>query len=172
MEKKKINRWSHTFVPDHQIENEYTAPWNVATILNLRRISAEQVVYTVFKHLLTQGERAVNRDGVCMACMYRTPDGLKCAAGVLIPDYLVSLILNEDNNESSWEDVRQSVGDDYYDYFVHTRLIHWLQEIHDNDSNWGSNVFRWDPRFPNPTLNFFKKVSINPKVLKCFPTLA
>ena len=38
----------------------------------------------VARHLLTQKARAVTEKG----CRYRTPDGLKCAVGCLIPDEL------------------------------------------------------------------------------------
>jgi len=44
----------------------------------------EQEVFTkVVTHLLNQGERAETSEG---GCLYRTPSGLKCAVGCLIPD--------------------------------------------------------------------------------------
>lgn len=43
----------------------------------------QEIFDTVARHLLKQGRPASKRDG---ACFYRTDDGLKCAAGVLIPD--------------------------------------------------------------------------------------
>lgn len=49
-------------------------------------MSAQQVFDTVVNHLRTQGRRALDdADGTCM---YRAPNGDKCAAGILIPDEL------------------------------------------------------------------------------------
>ena len=51
----------------------------------------EQLVFdTVAKHLLDQGEKSLGFEG---ECLYRNEQGLKCAAGCLIPDkqYYASL---------------------------------------------------------------------------------
>ena len=40
---------------------------------------------TVARHLLTQGRQA-RRDINSLSCMYRAPNGDRCAAGCLIPD--------------------------------------------------------------------------------------
>jgi hypothetical protein len=49
----------------------------------------QEVFDIVARHLLTQGRRAAvdlgYNDGQ-LNCLYRTPEGLKCAAGCLIPD--------------------------------------------------------------------------------------
>jgi hypothetical protein len=49
------------------------------------KIPLQQTFDIVVKHLLEQGKRASLDDG---ECVYRTPAGLKCAAGCLIPDEL------------------------------------------------------------------------------------
>jgi hypothetical protein len=46
------------------------------------KIPKQQTYDTVLAHLLAQGKRASTDSG----CKYRTSDGLKCAAGCLIPD--------------------------------------------------------------------------------------
>lgn len=47
----------------------------------------EQLVFdTVAEHLLKQGKRCVLDNTDTSACMYRNDEGLKCAAGCLIPD--------------------------------------------------------------------------------------
>ena len=43
----------------------------------------QEIFYKVVTHLLTQNKRSEGADNVCM---YRNPDGLMCAVGVLIPD--------------------------------------------------------------------------------------
>jgi hypothetical protein len=43
----------------------------------------QEVFNIVSTHLLKQNKRSVNATN---NCMYRGPDGMKCAAGVLIPD--------------------------------------------------------------------------------------
>lgn len=47
----------------------------------------EQLVFdTVAEHLLKQGKRCVGDTTDANSCMYRNNEGLKCAAGCLIPD--------------------------------------------------------------------------------------
>lgn len=46
-------------------------------------LSRQDVFNTVYTHLLTQGARSIDGFG---ECLYRAPDGRRCAAGVLIAD--------------------------------------------------------------------------------------
>lgn len=48
--------------------------------------SKQETFDTVVSFLIAQGKPAKGRDG----CMYRGPDGTKCAAGCLIPDEMYS----------------------------------------------------------------------------------
>ena len=48
-------------------------------------MNRQKVFDTVLTHLRTQNRRAVNGSG---GCVYRSPEGLKCAIGCLIPDEL------------------------------------------------------------------------------------
>lgn len=47
-------------------------------------IPKQQTFDTIVNHLRTQGARALN--AALGHCEYRTPTGMKCAAGCLIPD--------------------------------------------------------------------------------------
>ena len=47
-------------------------------------MTMQEVFNTVRDHLLMQGHKALDSTGT--RCMYRAPDGTKCAAGVLILD--------------------------------------------------------------------------------------
>lgn len=47
--------------------------------------TTQELFDIIVSHLRKQGKQALNEDG---ECVYRTPDGLKCAAGCLIPDEL------------------------------------------------------------------------------------
>lgn len=51
-------------------------------------MTEQELFDTVAKHLLTQNKKSglVNVRGNVEECLYRGPDGLKCAIGVLIPD--------------------------------------------------------------------------------------
>lgn len=49
-------------------------------------MTKQEIFDTVAKHLLTQMERSESRKG----CLYRGPNGLKCAVGVLIKDEFYS----------------------------------------------------------------------------------
>lgn len=54
------------------------------SLKNLHQATAQQVFDQVVGHLRSQGQKsqAVLKLGVVTACVYRNPDGLKCAAGV------------------------------------------------------------------------------------------
>lgn len=55
----------------------------VPTIFNLDDFTYQQVFDFVLNHLYVQGEKAADTQG----CRYRTPSGLSCAVGCLIPDH-------------------------------------------------------------------------------------
>lgn len=46
-------------------------------------MTPQEAFKTVAKHVLAQGRPSKNEEGMCV---YRGPDGLKCAVGALIPD--------------------------------------------------------------------------------------
>ena len=78
----------------------------------------------VVTHLAKQGRRAMAR----VACLYRTPDGLKCAIGCLIPDekYRAEMELDPD----IWEEVMEVAGiSDEQDW-----LARQLQRSHDSST--------------------------------------
>lgn len=89
--------------------------------------TAQETFDTVVNHLRQQGKRAY--DGICM---YRAPDGSKCAVGILIKDEeyfpgmellgTVSYLLND---VMITPDLRKRLGE-------HLSLLIALQIIHDN----------------------------------------
>lgn len=48
----------------------------------------QEIYDTVKEHLLKQAERSVQDHPEGASCLYRGPNGLKCAAGILIPEEL------------------------------------------------------------------------------------
>ncbi|MCI0564074.1 MAG: hypothetical protein MN733_36830 [Nitrososphaera sp.] len=52
------------------------------TLSNLSEATEEQIFQQVYLHAVEQGARSTSDSG----CLYRTHDGLKCAAGFLISD--------------------------------------------------------------------------------------
>ena len=88
--------------------------------------AAQEVFDIVVNHLFTQGRPAY--DGV-RGCMYRAPDGLRCAVGVLIPDDLYDKAF--ENNQSNF--VIQKLFDaGLADWREHEDILIRLQIIHDN----------------------------------------
>ena len=90
----------------------------------------QEIFDTVATHLFTQGRRAF--DGV--GCVYRTPEGLSCAVGCLIPDDLyapemeghgVTFLLDEFTELPDW--FSENLG-----------LLAELQNTHDHDLCWKS----------------------------------
>ncbi len=47
------------------------------------QMSAQELFEKVANHLLKQGKRSIDSNGYCL---YRSDDGLMCAAGILIPN--------------------------------------------------------------------------------------
>lgn len=89
----------------------------------LKDLTKQKVFDIVAKHLLTQMERSEDSNGYCL---YKTADGLKCAAGCLISDeeYFAELDINGFN----WQSLIKSktVPES------HGELIDDLQFIHDS----------------------------------------
>lgn len=81
--------------------------------------TAQEVFDKVYNHLMTQMKRCT--DG--FNCLYRGKDGLKCAAGCLIPDEYYK----EEMEENGWVQLvaKEMVPSD------HERLISDLQCVHD-----------------------------------------
>lgn len=46
------------------------------------KVTAQMIVEAVARHLWVQNKKSINGD----VCLYRHPEGLRCAVGVLIPD--------------------------------------------------------------------------------------
>ena len=97
--------------------------------------SAQEVFDIVVNHLFTQGRPAY--DGV-QGCMYRAPDGLRCAVGVLIPDDLYDKVF-----EGSQSDfvIQELFDEDLADWRKHKDLLRRLQGIHDNCSRTKEGTF-------------------------------
>lgn len=86
--------------------------------------SSQEVYNTVAQHMLKQNEKSVTElPDIGNACAYRGRDGLKCAAGCLIPDE----VYNCSFENITWFDLVE------YHRFPedHMKLISDLQTIHD-----------------------------------------
>lgn len=89
------------------------------TLKTLDRATDQEVFDQVTRHLLTQMEQSKYNN----VCVYRSPDGLKCAAGCLIADDEY----DPDMEDNGWVDLVSRFG------FTqsHGNLIQRLQDIHD-----------------------------------------
>ena len=88
----------------------------------------QQFDYAV-NHLRTQG--AVSVDKGTQRCVYRSPEGLKCAAGCFIPDELYKSNLEG----KTWKAVVFELQDKLPKYLLHRNsvyLITNLQKAHDD----------------------------------------
>ncbi len=91
-------------------------------------MTKQEIFDTVAKHLFSQGQRSVNANGVCL---YRGPNGLKCAIGALITD-------EEYDSEMEFKTISF-----LKERFIPDRLkgviidfLSDLQNIHDDYANW------------------------------------
>lgn len=91
------------------------------TINNLAESTTEEVFEYIRHHLLTQMQQSKNDKG---ACFYRNEQGLKCAAGCLIPDDMYY----PDLEYRKWHALvtRNFAPED------HMELIQEMQRIHDD----------------------------------------
>jgi hypothetical protein len=100
----------------------------------------QEIFDKVATHLFTQGCRsAVDPDALFGACLYRGPNGMSCAVGVLIPDELydpemetitIANLFNEDGggwNLPSWMNEKEP-------------FLTRLQGTHDYCGNWESTA--------------------------------
>jgi hypothetical protein len=98
-------------------------------------MTKQEIFDKVAAHLLTQRKRCVNQTG---DCVYRSDDGLKCAAGCLIPDDVD--IANKPFNVSPWSgiplDIRTRILGDDADFNRKESMIISLQDIHDSPDSW------------------------------------
>ena len=103
-------------------------------------MSKQEIFNKVMTHLFTQGKPAKTRKG---DCRYRTKNGLKCAAGVLIPDEMYRTTMEEKciyDVCKYYSDVHRHLGEE------NIGLIASLQDLHDglygNDVWWTTNNMR------------------------------
>lgn len=91
-------------------------------------VTLQSMYDKVAKHLLKQNavSRITNTFSNAM-CAYRSPDGLKCAIGCLIPDSLYSPGMEGKSIDALCEHFPLS------DYIIPGRLAYTLQKIHDAD---------------------------------------
>lgn len=91
-------------------------------------MTPQEIFNTVAKHLIAQGQPAMDmdEDGE-LQCMYRAPDGSKCAFGVLIPDEIYESWMEGKNPGSLI-----AMIDDLAPFKEHDELIADLQWAHDN----------------------------------------
>ena len=98
-----------------------------------RPMTAQEIFDTVVAHLRKQGCRSAENG----TCLYRGPDGTKCAAGCLIPVEMYT-----PNIEGAWwksgalDAIRKHVGEE------HSSLIVDLQDTHD-----GFPLDQWEYQF-------------------------
>lgn len=97
-------------------------------------MNAQEIFDTVARHLHKQGKRAGkydndSRDEADFRCLYRGPEGTKCAVGCLIPDELYDPNI-EGLSVSDIKDVLLKAGIGAF------ALLGQLQNVHDTAWSW------------------------------------
>ena len=98
-------------------------------------MNAQEIFDTVAKHLFAQGHRAVGDDGASAreVCLYRAPNGDKCAFGVLIPNECYDPLMENHTARQviyGWACLEQ--------FEDHVNLIGAMQRLHDAEYAWFS----------------------------------
>lgn len=92
----------------------------------MTKLNNQTLFDTVARHLLKQGKRSgeTQEDG-SFACMYRAPDGCKCAAGAILPD---------DKYDPAMEGCNVYSNQEFWNSLVEElHLLSHLQSVHDYD---------------------------------------
>ena len=94
-------------------------------------MTLQEIFDKVATHLLTQ-PRSINDVG---DCLYRGPDGKKCAAGILIPDEEYNSMMEGTAFESVYVTYAMDfLDDDPKETDEKIRLVNILQSVHDRGS--------------------------------------
>jgi hypothetical protein len=88
--------------------------------------TAQEIFDTVVTHLRKQGCKSEDENG----CLYRTPDGLSCAVGALIPSQAYSPAM-EDRSLQKLLDSELLPLDLQNEFMKHRALLSYLQDLHD-----------------------------------------
>jgi hypothetical protein len=91
-------------------------------------VEAQELYDYIVKAIVKQGRPSVGDND---RCLYRGPDGLKCAAGHVIPDSMYSPVRMEDKSV----DTLRRDGKLSESLIPHAALIYYLQRAHDGTSN-------------------------------------
>lgn len=113
------------------------------TAIKVKLMTQQEIFNTVKKHLLSQNERSV--EGT--ACRYRGPRGLKCAAGILIPDSEYT----ESMEGKGWPCGKTTTSPlrNIADKLGHNNLIRNLQIVHDS-----YDPTHWPAQLKNVSTNY------------------
>ena len=112
------------------------------TLKTLDKATEQDVFDQVVKHMLTQMERSLVAKN-SLTCLYKSPTGLKCAAGCLIGDDEYK----EGMEGFSWDElVKKNIAPK-----KHSDLIRSLQSIHD-----GTYPYQW----PKQLFNLSKELRL------------
>lgn len=89
---------------------------------------------TVVTHLYTQKKRAFTSS----SCLYRTPEGLKCAAGCLIPDELYDIEMEGAPFYAlnKYQNIVDHFNNPWLNNVRFVDLIQRLQDAHDDRESW------------------------------------
>lgn len=95
------------------------------TLATLPQATAQEVIDQGYLHLLTQNEASRDENGTCS---YRSPNGLKCAAGCFIADdeYQKWMDTHEGDKGTDWDTISEILGIDNFQV-----IIRKLQYVHD-----------------------------------------
>ncbi len=96
-------------------------------------MSKQKIFEKVITHLIKQGVRSVSPD---IGCLYRGPNGTKCAIGCLLTDKIYSSDMESNNVSGLISDFRNMLPK----YIVENEeFLSELQHLHDDYHNWGKN---------------------------------
>ena len=125
----------------------------------------QEIFNKVATHLLTQRKQAINDAGICF---YRTPEGLSCAVGCLIPDDLYTPLI-ETGIPGEWRQEGEGIAGKHLAVILEAagfvegdmQLLVRLQQVHDGHET----VAGWRAELANVAGEFH----LSPAILDSLP---
>jgi hypothetical protein len=106
-------------------------------------MTPQEIFDTVAKHLFTQGKQSTDY----VSCLYRGPEGTKCAVGILIPDAAYDADMERCSVAGLFDPDACQLDEFSLPAWMaeHVNLLQRLQDVHDTKHHWDDDErMRWE----------------------------
>ena len=113
--------------------------------MTAKKLSRQDILDKTVKHLSSMTCRSMKKVNGLSTCLYRGPNGSKCAIGALIPDKMYDPVMESNTVSQLIIEEFPAVSSLFYKKDLETRdflsFLDRVQTVHDNEYNWRNNKF-------------------------------